>query len=39
MENLNELIHEIEMDAWRKLGAQRAKEREINKTEGKDGEK
>lgn len=28
MENLDELIHEIEMDAWRTLGAQRAKERE-----------
>jgi hypothetical protein len=28
MENLEEIIHEIEMDAWRKLGAQRAKERE-----------
>lgn len=28
MENLDELIHEIEMNAWRKLGAQRAKERE-----------
>jgi hypothetical protein len=28
MENLDELIHEIEMDAWRKLGAQRANERE-----------
>jgi len=28
MENLDELIHEIEMDAWRKLGAIRAKERE-----------
>jgi hypothetical protein len=31
MENLEEIIHEIEMDAWRKLGAQRAKEREENK--------
>lgn len=28
MENLDEILHEIEMDAWRKLGAQRAKERE-----------
>jgi hypothetical protein len=28
MENLEELIHEIEMDAWRTLGAKRAKERE-----------
>jgi hypothetical protein len=28
MENLEELIHEIEMNEWRKLGAQRAKERE-----------
>jgi len=28
MENLDEIIHEIEMDAWRTLGAQRAKERE-----------
>jgi hypothetical protein len=28
MENLDEIIREIEMDAWRKLGAQRAKERE-----------
>jgi hypothetical protein len=28
MENLDEIIHEIEMDAWRKLGALRAKERE-----------
>jgi hypothetical protein len=28
MENLDELIHEIEMNEWRKLGAQRAKERE-----------
>lgn len=28
MENLDEIIHEIEMEAWRKLGAQRAKERE-----------
>ena len=31
MENLEEIIHEIEMDAWRQLGAQRAKEREGNK--------
>jgi hypothetical protein len=31
MENLDEIIHEIEMDAWRKLGAQRAKEREEGK--------
>jgi hypothetical protein len=28
MGNLEELIHEIEMNEWRKLGAQRAKERE-----------
>jgi hypothetical protein len=28
MDNLDELIHEIEMNEWRKLGAQRAKERE-----------
>ena len=28
MENLDEIIHEIEMNEWRKLGAQRAKERE-----------
>lgn len=28
MENLDEIIHEIEMDAWRKLGALREKERE-----------
>jgi len=31
MENLDEIIHEIEMNEWRKLGAQRAKEREENK--------
>jgi len=31
MENLDELIHEIEMNEWRKLGAIRAKEREENK--------
>jgi hypothetical protein len=28
MENLEEIIHEIEMNEWRKLGAIRAKERE-----------
>jgi hypothetical protein len=28
MENLDEIIHEIEMNEWRKLSAQRAKERE-----------
>jgi hypothetical protein len=28
MENLEELIYEIEINEWRKLGAQRAKERE-----------
>jgi hypothetical protein len=28
VENLDEIIHEIEMNEWRKLGAQRAKERE-----------
>jgi hypothetical protein len=31
MENLEELIHEIEMNEWRKLGAQRAKELEEGK--------
>ena len=31
MENLDEIIHEIEMNEWRKLGAQREKEREENK--------
>ncbi len=31
MENLDEILHEIEMNEWRKLGAQRAKEREEGK--------
>jgi hypothetical protein len=36
MEDFDKLIYEIEMNAWRELGAQRAKEREKMLEEGKE---